>query len=343
MRILRYSLFIFLFFTLNLAFASERLIIEPNAGREPILNAIKKANTSIDVVMYGFTDEQFMNALINAQRTGKKVHILLEPNPYKASNENLFAIKKFKEANLNLQWPDQAFKLTHQKTILIDNHDAIVMTFNLTRSTFKKERNFALIIDDPGMVQEISHVFAADWQHKAISVSHPNLIWSPDNSREKLLDFINNANAEIKIYAQDVSDYQMIGALAKAARQGKSVEILMSNHKDPHNKKLNFLRKAGVQIRFCKNYYIHAKVLIVDQKRAIIGSINLTRPSLNNNRELAVITYDPNVIQKLLKTFNYDWNASEHSFKSRNENNIEQVSKIALREMKRLTKQLAHL
>lgn len=295
----------FTFFTS--AFASEQLIIEPDAGRKPIISAIQNAKSSVDLVMYGLTDSRFTYALINAKKSGKRVNILLEPSPYKAEDENTFAIKRLQSANVNLQWPSKNFKLTHQKTFIIDQHNAIVMTFNLTHSTFKNQRNFALVLDDPAEVEEISKVFTADWQHKNISVHNPNLIWSPDNSHDKILDFINNAKSEIKIYAQDLSDYKTIGALARAAQAGKKVAIITSNPRHKINNKLKYLKRAGVNIGFSKNYIIHAKVILVDHDRAILGSINLTQPSMENNRELSVITHDRNVIETLENTFDHDW------------------------------------
>lgn len=307
MQIIR-PLFIFFlsFIFVTLSFA-DRLIVEPDAGRDPLLTEIKKAKSSVDLVMYGFTDGALLNALIEAKKSGKNVQVLLEPTPYKAEGENAFAIKRLQSAHVNLQWPSDKFKLTHQKTFLIDKHSAIVMTFNLTHSTFKNERNFALILDNPVMVNEINQIFMADWQHKHIDVNNPNLIWSPNNSRKKIIDFIRSANSDIKIYAQDLSDYQMIGALANAAREGKTVEILMRAPKNKRNKKLAYLRKAGVTIHFSKNYIIHAKVIIIDHKQAMLGSINLTQASINSNRELSVITKDPQVITTLTHTFEHDY------------------------------------
>lgn len=307
MQILRFIFIFFLSFILVSTSFADRLIIEPDAGREPLVTEIKKAKSSVDLVMYGFTDGTLLNALIEAKKSGKNVQVLLEPSPYKAAGENAFAIKRLQSANINLQWPSDEFKLTHQKTFLIDKRSAIIMTFNLTHSTFKNERNFALIIDNPAMVNEINQVFIADWQHRHITVSNPNLIWSPDNSRKKIIAFIRSANASIKMYAQDLSDYQMIGALANAAREGKTVEILMMEPKNKKNKKLAYLRKAGATIHFSKNYIIHAKVIIIDQKQAMLGSINLTKASINNNRELSVITKDPRVVTTLSHTFEQDY------------------------------------
>lgn len=304
------AVFFFFFFVLNAAKA-DQLIIEPDMGRAPIVSLLKNAKNSIQLVMYGFTDPALQHAMIEAKQQGKNVKILIEPNPYKAEGENDSAMHQLKAAHIEILTPNPDMKLTHEKTLLTDQNNALIMTFNFTRSTFSKERNFALLITDPAEIQEISRVFYADAQHKNIAANQSNLVWSPNNSREKLLDFIKQAHSEIKIYAQDISDYQFIGALAKAARTGKSIKIILSQLKqDFPNRKLDYLRRAGVEIRFSKNYLIHAKVIISDKERALLGSINFTRASINDNRELSVITQDRESVASLLKTFNDDWKDS---------------------------------
>ena len=303
------QLIVLLFFScFSTCFASEQLIIEPEMGRAPILSLMNDAKSSIKLVIYGLTDEQFINALIKAKNKGKNVQVLLEPKPYRAEGENTSAMQKLHADDIALQQPNPDFKLLHQKTLLIDQNYAVIMTFNFTHSTFKKERNFALIITDPAELQEIQNVFSADWQHKNIAVNNPNLVWSPNNSREKILELIHQAHSSIKIYAEGLSDYRVIGALAKAARSGANVQVLMSaewNKRD--NKKFAYLSKAGVNVRFSKNYMIHAKVILIDQKRALLGSINLTKPSMDDNRELSVITNSANIVNALNSTFDTDW------------------------------------
>lgn len=302
-----FSFFIF-FFIFTVGFANQTLIVEPDASALPLLSAIQQAGSSVDLVMYGFTDQEFVRALIGAKARGKSVRVLLQQHPYKAEDENERVIESLQHADIHLMWPDSNFKLTHQKTFILDHAEAVVMTFNLTYSSFKKERNFALIISDPAMVSEIQRVYDADWQHKSSRVQNANLIWSPDNSREKLLALIRGAKTEIKIYAESLTDYQIIGALAGAARDGVRVEILTSADKNKRDsKQFRYLEKAGVEIRFSQGYLIHAKVMMVDGRTAVIGSINLTRASINENRELAVISRDSAVLQKLNRTFVGDW------------------------------------
>lgn len=298
---------------------ADQLIIEPDMGREPILNVINDTHHSLDLVMYGLTDDHLLNALIKQKMLIKQetkretVRVILERHPYKAKDENNKTVRAFDKYHIAWHGSIPPFRLIHQKTLLVDDHKAMVMTFNFTHSTFKKERNFALVIDDPKRVREIESVFSADWDHRSLdnySLDNysRNLILSPDNSRKKLLSLIKNAKSTLKIYAQSINDYKIVGALAKAARKGVSVEILTSLKM--REKQARYLTRAGVMIHYSKHLYIHAKVFIIDNQQAVLGSINLTRASLDDNRELSIITHDATVIKQLNTTFDHDWKSA---------------------------------
>jgi len=300
--------FLYLILLLILAlpiWASEKLIIEPDQGRQPIIEAIQGAKNTVDLAMYGFTDPDLMQSFIQAKQQGKSVRILLQHFPYNNLDENLPAIQQFSDHQVNLVYAPSTFYLLHQKTLVLDHQQALILTFNFTRSTFTKQRNFGLIIDDPVAVQEIQQVFNADWQNKTIIPKVSRLVWSPDNSRAKILSFIHNAKKEIKIYAQGLSDYQVIDALVGAVKRGVSVQVLTSGPWP--GKKWDYLKKAGVQIVLDKKLIIHAKVILVDQKKAFLGSINFTQASIDKNRELATMVQDPKIVTKLLEVFKRDW------------------------------------
>ena len=70
--------------------------------------------------------------------------------------------------------------------------------------------------------------------------------------------------------------------------------------------KYAYLTRAGAKIHFSTTYYIHAKVIIIDHRRAMLGSMNLTQSSIERNRELSVITNNEEVVQQLENTFTYD-------------------------------------
>lgn len=290
-----------IFFTTNTW--ADQLIIEPEMGRAPIIKAINDARYSIDLVMYGFTDQQILRALL--KQRSKSLKIILERTPFKAEDENVKTIRVLDDSNVKWHGGIPPYRLVHQKTLLLDDRKAIVMTFNFTRSTFSNQRNFALVLEDPKRVKAIQAIFDADWNHKPIQTTSSDLILSPDHSREKMMELIQQAKQSIRIYAQTFNDYKIIGTIAKAAHRGIKVEMLTSA--SLRSKQFDYLTKAGVSIHQSRGLYIHAKAMIIDNKLAVIGSTNLTRPSFEDNRELSVITDDSNVIRQLNNTFNSDW------------------------------------
>ena len=277
-------------------------------GRAPIINALEHSKQSVQLVMYGFTDQTIRDALLATHAKGRTVQLILEAKPYRAETENNNTIALLKQNAIAWHGSVAPFRLIHQKTLLIDNREAWVMTFNFTQSTFKQQRNFALVLDDARTVHEIGRLFSADWNQKPYALPSEwqnTLILSPNNSRKALTQLIEQAKQSIDIYAQTLNDYQIIGSLAKAAQRGVSIRLLTTGKL--RDKQTAYLSRAGMTIQYDTKLMIHAKVLIIDGQKAVLGSTNLTRSSLNDNRELSIVTQDPAIVGPLKKTFQQDF------------------------------------
>ena len=61
------------------------------------------------------------------------------------------------------------------------------------------------------------------------------------------------------------------------------------------------LQRCGAHIRLDhgQRYYIHAKVLVVDDHRALVSSQNLSDGSLQDNRELGIVLSNPVLVRAL--------------------------------------------
>ena len=93
----------------------------------------------------------------------------------------------------------------------------------------------------------------------------------------------------------------------RQAKKGVTIHILIATKTS--TKQLDNLIHAGIAVHHAK-LYIHAKVFILDQQKTLLGSINMTRNSLDKNRELAIISTDRNIIKLLNQTFAADWQSS---------------------------------
>jgi cardiolipin synthase len=67
---------------------------------------------------------------------------------------------------------------------------------------------------------------------------------------------------------------------------------------------------VGVKVHKLKGLKLHAKMLLADGERAIIGSINLAPGSFDSRRELAIQVEDKHIVDRLHTIVHHDWKNS---------------------------------
>jgi len=289
------------------------LITEPTDGITPVLSRIENAKSSIDLVMYALDDTQVEQALGAAEARGVKVRVLLNGGYYDqkepANDASYVALQKL---NVPVEWTPTSFALTHQKTLVVDGNDALIMTFNLQIKYYATGRDFAVDDTDPNDVAAIEKTFDADWsapQNEYIAGQGDDLVWSP-GSEDETLYLINSATSTLKIYNEEMDDTDVTNALVAAAARGVQVQVDMTYATD-WKPAFTQLETGGVDVRTfassSKIIYIHAKMILADDTRVFIGSENFSDSSLNKNRELGIVLTSPAIIEQLDGVFSGDW------------------------------------
>ncbi len=291
------------------------LIVEPDDRVSPLARAIRDANTSVHLEMYELTNPTLVRALEYAHASGVDVRVILEPHPYGASSTiNQAAYDNLMAADIPVRWSSPRYLLTHQKSMVVDNAVAYVMTTNFTRAAFKANREFDVVDRDPRDVASVAAVFAADWAGRAYTPRDPNLPLSPLDARPMLTALVRSARRTLDIYAEELQDPAIEAALAAAARRGVRVRLILpapsAGGVDADAAGIAAITKAGARVYRAGGLYIHAKAIVADGKRAFVGSQNFSPASLDHNRELGVIIDDPDAIATLEQTFAADWNAA---------------------------------
>lgn len=291
------------------------LFTEPDAGVAPVLDAIRGARKSVDVEVYIFTEKAVLESLKAAKDRGVKVRVLMEKEPFNPGNPsqplpvNYAAAKYLKENGVTYGWTGDAFNFTHQKSLVVDGQTAVIMTSNLTKGAFTKNREYGILDRDPADAAVTQQIFDADWAHKPISVSSRNLVVSPDNSRPQLEKLISSARKSIHVQDEVMADPAVFKLLGDRAKAGVDVRVQLgrlSGSADEDAKAA--LLAAGVRhVRVVDSPTLHCKMILADQKSAYVGSINLTTNSLEKNRELGVIVDDPRTVADISATAEKDW------------------------------------
>jgi cardiolipin synthase len=307
---------------------SSGLLIFPDVGRKAWLDAINSAKKSIQMAAYKLSDEAIMNAIIKAINNNHiKVDILIQPEIHKHGQSlNVETpIDLLKKEGIHVHTLSNRFNQAHYKMIIVDEKWGMVSSGNLDSESFDSVptisaaacRDFAITITNPKIVEELSKVYKADIIDKRISPPFSSqLVWGPDNQRSVFLRMINSARKSIRIYQQDFTDIGIVQAVAGAARAGVMVEVIMmpfpfgkTEDKNIPNQKL--IQVAGGKVYLHTYHYMHAKVMIIDGDYAdnrlmYIGSCNFYTPSLDQTRELGVLTTDGEQIRQVNAVFESD-------------------------------------
>lgn len=289
--------------------ANVSLSIEPQAGRSVILDEINSAKSEILVEVYLLSDKTIIGALKDAKAKGISVDVMLEEHPFGGGNLNNTTEKELVSAGISVEWSNPAFSLTHEKAIIIDGKKAFILSQNLTSSSFSKNREYDILDTNVKDVEEIRTIFINDWQRKSFTQSSPNLVISPNSSRKTLTSLIQNSTKSIDIEIEDIEDRDIISLLSSKAKTIPVRLIVPTlSQINSNSTALLALQKEGVLIKTLASPYMHAKLILSDNTKAFVGSVNLSTQSLDKNRELGIILSEQEIIKKLSDTFSSDWN-----------------------------------
>jgi len=298
----------------------SRLIVEPDDGLDPVREFIASAQHSLLIKQFTFTDETLIAAVIERRQAGADVRVMLNAARSGGDRANDETFAQFEAAGIAVQWANPNFYVTHEKSIVVDESAALVATFNLCEKYFTRTRDYGVITHDPLHVAQIVEVFNADWNHADWAPSAcEGLLWSNANSRLHMAQFIDTATRRLDVQHPKYVDAVILDHIAAAADRGVKVHVLCGGRHGISEwdvldtfASLRTLRRFGVKVHKQKNLRVHAKLLIVDDERALVGSMNIDRSAFDLRRELGITTADPAVVSRLRAVFDADWELSHH-------------------------------
>jgi phosphatidylserine/phosphatidylglycerophosphate/cardiolipin synthase-like enzyme len=282
--------------------------VEPDDGLPPVIDEIDTARCGIDVSVYILSNSDVIDALIQAAARGVRVRVMLEQYPFGGGGTQEETMDVLTASGIEVRWSANDVRFSHAKFMVIDRSIAMVMNANLTASAFADNREFGATTTDEESVSQAQAIFDRDWNHEPVTPSEGPLIVSPTNSRERYLDLISRADESIDFYAEVIRDPGIIAALLQAETRGVAVRLIVDDSIDEDSQEsLVTLFEGGVEIRLASGLYIHAKLMLIDDALAVVGSQNFTATSLDLNRELAIVLTDQATLSRCISVFERDW------------------------------------
>jgi cardiolipin synthase A/B len=298
-----------------------KLIVQPDAGMAPIVNAIKHAKKSIDVLIFRLDRLEIARALEAAVARGVRVRAL-------TAHINRGGTKFLRKLEMHLLESGVTVSRTaddliryHGKMMIVDSRFLHVYGFNFTAFDMEKSRSFGVITKNPKLVAEAMKLFAADFDRQPYSSSNERVIVSPDNSRDRLSAFLKGARKELLIYDPKATDDAMLRILQERIAAGVDVKII--GKVEAKWDKVPSQRYPGKRL--------HVRAIIRDGRRAFVGSQSLRRIELDKRREIGVLVNDVAVVTEMRAVFDSDWARTDLGRKE-----LKKAEKAAKKEEKEL-------
>lgn len=298
--------------------ASRSVLILPDDSSKEIVAAVAGAQKSLRIKMFVFSDPELLAAVIAAKKRGVNVKVMLNPARRNGDDDNAESRKTLLDAGIEVSDSSPEFGLTHEKSMVVDDEVAFIKSLNWVTENLNETRDYAIITNHPHEVAEIADCFEADWNRKPfVPPADSHLIWCKGNGRERVAHFIDEAKHTLFIENERYQDAVIIERIVRARERGVKVHLMA---RPPHTLKkeklvegvggLRIMDDVGVKIHKLKKLRLHGKMLLADGVRAIIGSINLAPGSFDDRRELAIEVHDDDIVQRLQKVADNDWENS---------------------------------
>ena len=146
---------------------SRSLIVMPDDSAKPILDAINGATKSLRVKMFLFSDPSILKAVLDAQRRGVNVRVMLNPARRDGESENKDTHKKLVAAGVKVIDSNPEYDVTHEKSMVVDDVTAFVKSLNWETKNITETRDYAIVTSHAHEVAEVIAMFRSRLEPKA--------------------------------------------------------------------------------------------------------------------------------------------------------------------------------
>lgn len=284
----------------------------PAAGKgrggpdEALAAAITAAESTVDMAMYNLSLPSIGDALIEAQRRGVTVRLVVDDDTYGDAQST-----RLRDAGVSV-FRDGRAELMHDKFTIIDRQEVWTGSLNLSTGGTYSDYNNLVRIRSTRLAQDYSAEFEEMFLDRQFGVNSPlNTVYPrltvdgqtlevyflpEDDVEDRLLELVGGAQESVDFLAYSLTLDHLAGQIIDAADNGVRVRGMMDAEQAASNQGGEFenLVAAGLDVRLDPfDGLLHHKVIIVDGQWVVFGSANFTSSGLFKNDENLVILNDP--------------------------------------------------
>ncbi len=277
-----------------------KLLVQPEDGIEPILEALNGAKKSIQILIFRIDRTEIERALVEAAHRGVSVTALIAYTNHGGEKYLRRFEMRLLEQGITVARTSDDLVRYHGKMFIVDGKELFLLAFNYTHMDITLSRSFAAVIKDHEVVREAQRLFEADVKRMSYVSQNERLIVSPTNSRERLKAFILGAKKQLLIYEMKLSDPEFVRMLNEKVTAGVEVRVISREA----------IKNGNLPVRI-SSMRLHVRGMIRDGDTAFLGSMSMRRLELGARREVGVVFHDGKAAKRMAQVFEKDWAAAK--------------------------------
>lgn len=316
---------------------------------EKLFSDLSHAKSTIHLSFYRFkhdsSGKQLLDVLKQKAAEGVKVRLLLDL--FGSLRFPQDAVKDLKENGIEFAYSHiPSFPLifttlnrrNHHKIVVIDGRLGFVGGFNVGDNYAEKDsqtgfwRDYMVRIKGSG-AEDLQKQFLEDWAKAGMDIGKTDNLFpelregstafrlaanSGGSLDTKLLDLIQSANKRIIIGSPYfIPTAKVARALIKARNRGVKIIVILpekADHilvKERALTEFTSLIQEGITLFLYQKGFYHAKLMLVDQQAAYVGTSNFDIRSFRTNDEMVLFTEDPTMLREIEINFHEDLECSK--------------------------------
>jgi phosphatidylserine/phosphatidylglycerophosphate/cardiolipin synthase-like enzyme len=263
---------------------ATRVITSVVDRRDTILDVIRHAEREVCVSLFRCNDAETFEELGRAVKRGVAVNALITSRAKGGQNKLKKLWHALHDTGATISAYADAVVKYHAKYLVADDGPAVVGSCNFTRKCFERTCDALVVTYDGGVVWGLRELMAADRDgRRAPDTITERLVIGPERARRQLTAIVEQARSSIRVIDAKLSDPDLVTLLNAKRAEGLTVEVFGSKH-------------VGGLIS-------HGKIVLVDDRLALVGSLALAAISLDFRREVAIVVDEPDAVAEVRGLF----------------------------------------
>lgn len=282
-----------------------------------LVEAVQRAQRSVDMAVYNLSLEDLADALVEAHRRGVRVRLVLDDG---AVDRNV--PDRLRAAGIPIADDGDSDGLMHSKFMVIDEQEVWTGSANFTGASFYRDDNNLVRLVSAQAAEnyttEFNEMFdeglfgsstrpATPYPQIEVGGIPVEIYFSPDDgAADQIVDEIAAAQVSVNFLAYSFTNDDIAEAVRRRADLGVAVRGVFDAEQVDSNTGGEFeaftaegylVRRDGL------DGLMHHKVIIIDGRTVITGSYNFSASAERRNDENLVVIHDETLAGQYLERF----------------------------------------